>query len=174
MQTASVCIILAGFVCVHCDVGVCSDRDVVRQETKYEFPNGLGLYTHERPRNGEKLKPAAIHWRDLAGKRVVGQGVAWGIGAKGYGPYLMMDRSRIYMKPKTLPITKLEGKILEIHGVVVVEQKVHQAFGKEKRTTSEVIYVKVDSFKVLSRLEWPWLRPVRPLKKTSPNSSKRE
>jgi len=135
-----------------------SDRSVgAADKKKWEIANGTSLFTHEMP--AENSKPDSIAWKDAVGKSIVVQGIAWGGFEKGLGPYVIMNRSVLYVDSTRYPAVKLQGRPVELKGKLIVRNVPASKPGAQGyRRSLRVFLIQPTEYKILDRITWPWMQ----------------
>ena len=118
--------------------------------------NGTNVFTHEIAQGSEK--PDSHAWSEIVGRKVVVQGVVWGALEKGYGPYLMMNRSVVYIDSNSFPAAKLQGTIVEIEGELRLQKYRNVTTAAGSSNDVDVYSIRPSQVKELPRVTWPWMR----------------
>jgi hypothetical protein len=135
----------------------CDSDGSAGDNATYSDANGTKLFTHEKPRGSEK--PDSRAWKEIVGRNVVVQGLFWGTFEKGYGPYVIMNGSVIYIDSKKLPAVKIQGRLVELKGKLVVR---YQPAGRKNSAGNSrpvrIFKVQPTQYRLLRRVDWPWMR----------------
>jgi hypothetical protein len=111
--------------------------------------------------DGEKIREP---WREVVGKQVTVDGLAWGAHEKGLGPRVILDRSAVYVENVDYLKAKVNGKLVRITGTLRFRQidpapQAAQSFGPKSVT---YYAIEVESMFLIDQVETPWMQEVNP------------
>lgn len=145
--------LIAALIALSLSVAMCG----AGEPTRYGDANGSQLFTHEKPQGNEK--PDSRVWKEIVGRNVVVQGLFWGAFEKGYGPYVIMNGSKIYIDSDKLPAAKVQGKLVEVKGKLVVQfQQAAPRNSAGIKLPLRIFKVRPTEYRILKRVDWPWMR----------------
>jgi hypothetical protein len=115
------------------------------------------LYTAPRQK-GTPGARSAQPWADVVGSTVVAEGVAWGFYDKGFGAYVILDGSRVYVEGLDKARDTLQGKLIRVSGVLTVYKQPAAPPNSQGTGREVIVYtIKRANWKPIDRIEWPYL-----------------
>jgi hypothetical protein len=114
-------------------------------------------FTHQPP--VANVKPAPKRWSDVIGRRVQIEGIAWGAIEKGWGPYVIMNGSRVYVDSPDFLKGDVEGKLVRVNGVLQAQRIQRSPPGAQGAAVDFTIYkLSPAQSEKIERVTWPWMQ----------------
>ena len=142
-------------VCGDPHLGVASDN------VKRESENGQYIHLRTFEKFFKSTRRPSKKWDDLIGHKIVVEGIAWNGYAKGEEPYVIMDRSVIYIDAKKYPNLKVQGSPIRIFGTLTMKDFKVDGVKPGTKRVIRVFTVKASSHVVLKKVTWPWMRQLK-------------
>jgi hypothetical protein len=116
-------------------------------------------FTHQHAAEG--VRPASRPWRDVVGRHVAVEGIAWGSFEKGWGEYVILDGGRVYVANADFGERGAYGKLVRVRGVLSISRIPAAPRGTTGTSESFELY-RIDPAKweQIDRVRWPWLEVV--------------
>jgi len=153
MRSLTLGVFLLVFGAVACELESRNGRSGLMAQ---EAPQ-LELWSHDPPING--AKPSRRPWRDLVGKRVEVEGLAWGVFEKGPGEYVILNKAVVYVRDAKFLRAKAEGKLVRVRGVLDVRQiEAAEANAGGVGRQRQIFELHEVKWEFIDKVTWPWLR----------------
>lgn len=118
---------------------------------------GLDEITHDEPSNG--TKPMAVPWREVVGKRVEVQGIAWGVFEKGAGEYIILNKAVVYTKDAGFLKASASGRLVKASGVLTLRKVKGGGMTSSGPNSDRDIFELAEiKWEFIDNVTWPWLR----------------
>lgn len=112
--------------------------------------------------DGKKISKS---WKDVVGRVVMIEGLAWGVHEKGLGQRVILDGSSVYVSHVDFGKQDVEGRLVRVRGTL--RKKLMRAAPKGTQGYGddfEYFSIEAQELVKIDRVTWPWMQEAPPTK----------